>query len=97
MNKSRGMDSFWSRSRPLKCRFKRFVYSFVDRYIPGYHFFGRGVDKGGFDQGTDSYIIPPWLQDEPQPPSCKNPPARCLRMIIDENRNLSKVEYCRRQ
>jgi len=71
------------------------VKTFVDRYIPGYHFFVQTVTTGGYDQQTGLHHMPPWLQDEP-PPSDKRPPARCLRMTIDENRRLRAVEYCRR-
>ncbi|KAH9952684.1 P-loop containing nucleoside triphosphate hydrolase protein [Russula dissimulans] len=71
------------------------VKTFVDRYIPGYHIFVQGVTTGGYDQETGLHLMPPWLQDEPQP-SHKHPPARCLRMIIDENRRSRAVEYCRR-
>ncbi|KAI0000908.1 hypothetical protein BJV77DRAFT_938750, partial [Russula vinacea] len=73
------------------------VTVFVDRYIPGYHFLVPGVTSGGFDQQTGSRLIPPWMQDEPTPPIFKNPPARCLRLTIDEDRRLRKIEYCRRQ
>jgi hypothetical protein len=75
----------------------RFVNRFIDRYIPGYHFLVPGVTSGGFDQQTGSRLIPPWMQDEPTPPIFKNPPARCLRLTIDEDRRLRKIEYCRRQ
>lgn len=70
---------------------------FVDRYIPGYHFLVPGVTTGGYDQQTGSRLIPPWMQDEPTPPTFKDPPARCLRLTIDEERRPRKVEYCRRQ
>ncbi|KAI9455646.1 P-loop containing nucleoside triphosphate hydrolase protein [Russula earlei] len=73
------------------------VKMFVDRYIPGYHFFLGGVTTGGYDQRTGSRLIPPWLQDEPSPPSWKHPPARCLRMIIDQNRRTREIAYCRRE
>jgi hypothetical protein len=72
-------------------------YRLVDRLIPGYHAFGCGVTTGGYDQRTGLRIIPPWLQDEPQPQGIKHPPARCLRMTIDGNRALTAIEYIRRQ
>lgn len=37
--------------------------SFVDRYIPGYVFFGDGVTKGdlGQDDETGPRAMPPWI------------------------------------
>jgi hypothetical protein len=76
----------------------RFMHRFVDRYIPGYHFLVEGVTTGGYDEKTGSHPIPPWMLDEPQSTAWKqSPPARCLRIIIDEKRRVRKVEYCRRQ
>ena len=76
------------------------MHRFVDRYIPGYHFLVEGVTTGGYDEKTGSRPIPPWMLYEPQPTgsSLKQlPPARCLRIIIDEKRRVRKVEYCKRQ
>ena len=73
---------------------------FIDRYIPGYHFFVESVTTGGYDQQTGCRLIPPWMQDEPTMAtlaSLKDPPARCLRIMIDETRSPRKVEYCRHQ
>ena len=68
------------------------MHRFVGRYIPGYHFLGEGVTTGGYDEKTGSHLIPPWMLNEPQ-----STPAKCLRIIIDEERGVRKVEYCRRQ
>lgn len=56
--------------------------SFVDRYIPGYLFFSNGVEKGyntqsGVEPVPEKY--PPWR-------------GRNLRVTIDENRAVTKVE-----
>lgn len=53
------------------------VCSFVDRYIPGYVFFGDGVTEGGVDSGGEERR-PPWLQ-------------RGQRIEIDENREVVSV------
>ncbi|KAH9174940.1 P-loop containing nucleoside triphosphate hydrolase protein [Lactarius sanguifluus] len=37
------------------------VKKFVDRYIPGYHFFEAGIVTGGHDPQTGSRLSPPWL------------------------------------
>ncbi|KAI0302362.1 P-loop containing nucleoside triphosphate hydrolase protein [Multifurca ochricompacta] len=73
------------------------VKKFIDRYIPGYHFFGSGVVAGGYDQQTGLQLDPPWLREEgplrfPMAPEA----TRCLRITIDENRTVSEVAYCRR-
>lgn len=53
------------------------VEAFVDRYIPGYVFFGDGVTEGGVDLGGETRR-PPWLQ-------------RGQRIEIDENREVVGV------
>jgi hypothetical protein len=99
MSKSKRKYKFQAvpRLRPLiviSC----FIPRLVDRYIPGYHFLVEGVTTGGYDETTAADLIPPWMLDEPQKIGWKkSPPARCLRIIIDEKRRVRKVEYCRRQ
>jgi len=74
------------------------VKTFVDRYIPGYHFLVEGVTTGGYDEKTGFRVIPPWMQDEPQSTSTKQwPTERCLHIVIDEKRRVRKVEYRRHQ
>lgn len=53
------------------------VVSFVDRYIPGYVFFGEGVSKPFEMQGDVKH--PPWL-------------GNGLRLVIGEERELVAVE-----
>ncbi|KAK0195736.1 P-loop containing nucleoside triphosphate hydrolase protein [Armillaria mellea] len=53
------------------------VKLFVDRYIPGYVFFGEGVTEGFTD--TDGTCSPPWL-------------GNGLRIIIDEKRQVADVQ-----
>ncbi|KAK0241457.1 P-loop containing nucleoside triphosphate hydrolase protein [Armillaria nabsnona] len=53
------------------------VKLFVDRYIPGYVFFGEGVTEGFTD--TDGTCLPPWL-------------GNGLRIIIDEKRQVTDVQ-----
>jgi hypothetical protein len=91
MNKSKcehKLLGFSPRQTPniVSCRF-------VDRYIPGYHFFGAGVVAGGYDEQTGSALTPPWMQDEK--PNLLSI-ARCLRVNIDDSRRMKWVEYCRR-
>lgn len=40
------------------------VKVFIDRYIPGYHFFGDGIIAGGTDPRSGKPIRPPWLRSE---------------------------------
>ncbi|KAI9465281.1 P-loop containing nucleoside triphosphate hydrolase protein [Lactarius psammicola] len=63
------------------------VKKFVDRYIPGYHFFGAGVVTGGHDPQTGSRLFPPWLPNGETPDS----PLKFLRITIDENREVLDV------
>lgn len=58
------------------------LLSFVDRYIPGYLFFADGVEKG-FNTESGAEPVPE-----------KYPPWRGghLRVTIDENRAITKVE-----
>ncbi|KAN0126244.1 P-loop containing nucleoside triphosphate hydrolase protein [Lactarius tabidus] len=63
------------------------VRKFVDRYIPGYHFFGAGVLSGGHDPQTGAQLYPPWLPKEESPDSS----LKYLRVTIDENREVVKV------
>jgi D-glycerate 3-kinase len=63
------------------------VNKFVDRYIPGYHFFGAGVLSGGHDPQTGAQLSPPWLPKEESPDSS----LKYLRVTIDENREVVKV------
>jgi hypothetical protein len=88
MNKSKRKLGFspHQMSNNFSCRF-------VDRYIPGYHFFGAGVVAGGYDEQTGSRFIPPWMQNE-KPDLL--PIARCLRLNLDDSRRMKGVEYCRR-
>ena len=62
---------------------------FVDRYIPGYHFFGRGVLHGGIDPHTGADICLPWLsaQEESRQSNSKGR-GRLLRVIIGKEREL---------
>ncbi|KAJ3519881.1 hypothetical protein NM688_g9240 [Phlebia brevispora] len=54
------------------------VSKFVDRYIPGYIFFGDGIVKGGEDESARS-IRPPWL-------------GNGLSIQIGEKRDVLKVD-----
>ncbi|KAK0212535.1 P-loop containing nucleoside triphosphate hydrolase protein [Desarmillaria ectypa] len=53
------------------------VKLFVDRYIPGYVFFGQGVTEGFAD--ADGPCLPPWL-------------GNGLRIIVDEKRQVTEVQ-----
>ncbi|KAG7449667.1 P-loop containing nucleoside triphosphate hydrolase protein [Guyanagaster necrorhizus] len=53
------------------------VKSFVDRYIPGYVFFGQGVTEGFTD--ANGPCLPPWL-------------GNGLRVIVDEKRQVTEVQ-----
>jgi len=61
------------------------VKTFVDRYIPGYHFFGRGVRNGGADPDSGCDLIPPWI-------SGNGVDSRLLQIIIGEARQVLRVE-----
>lgn len=50
--------SFVSVSLIIDCM----IRSFVDRYIPGYVFFGDGVTKGlSGGEGAETERLPPWI------------------------------------
>ncbi|KAI0251138.1 P-loop containing nucleoside triphosphate hydrolase protein [Lactifluus subvellereus] len=70
------------------------VKLFVDRYIPGYHFFGASIVAGGYDEQTGLRLSPPWMKDEDE--IRLQEIARCLRVNIDGNRRVKGVEYGRR-
>lgn len=55
---------------------------FVDRYIPGYVFFGDGVTRGYADpaQGSDTIHTRPRWAD------------KSLRLYLDENREVTNLE-----
>ncbi|TFY80099.1 hypothetical protein EWM64_g3916 [Hericium alpestre] len=59
------------------------VKAFVDRYIPGYHFFGSGILQGGTDPLSGEKIVPPWLR-----PDNRHGAGRLLRVTIGEGREL---------
>ncbi|KAI0313025.1 P-loop containing nucleoside triphosphate hydrolase protein [Amylostereum chailletii] len=63
------------------------VKLFIDRYIPGYHFFGDGVTEGGVDPTTGARLIPPWVQG-----STSGGP-RMLRVTIGEARELLTTSF----
>ena len=52
--------------------------SFVDRYIPGYVFFGDGVTEG-YEDESGQRRLPPWS-------------GRAARIVIGEKRELLRVE-----
>ena len=62
-------------------------YRFVDRYIPGYHFFEAGVVTGGHDPQTGSQLSPPWLPIG----ETRDSSPKFLRITIDENRKVVDV------
>jgi D-glycerate 3-kinase len=46
----------------LSCIVDNIMSSFVDRYIPGYVFFGDGVTKGlSSGEGTETKQLPSWI------------------------------------
>lgn len=51
---------------------------FVDRYIPGYVFFGDGVTDG-YEETSGTRKLPPWS-------------GRALRIVIGKNRELLRAE-----
>ena len=61
--------------------------SFVDRYIPGYHFFGDGIIAGGSDPTSGSALHPPWLTSTER----GDRPASLLRVMIGEERQVVQV------
>lgn len=74
--RTKGLNSEFYRT--LLARSSTFhVVSFVDRYIPGYVFFGEGVSKPFEMQGDVKH--PPWL-------------GNGLRLVIGEERELVAVE-----
>ncbi|KAA1470539.1 P-loop containing nucleoside triphosphate hydrolase protein [Dentipellis sp. KUC8613] len=66
------------------------VKAFVDRYIPGYHFFGHGIRVGGIDPRTETPVVPPWLQKDGKGNSSGN--GKLLRVTIGEDRELVAAE-----
>ncbi|KAI0035455.1 P-loop containing nucleoside triphosphate hydrolase protein [Vararia minispora EC-137] len=63
------------------------VKAFVDRYIPGYHFFGDGILHGGLDPHTGRLLTPPW--------TCKSDgeaSSKFLRVTIGGNRQVLHVD-----
>lgn len=55
------------------------LLSFVDRYIPGYVFFGDGVTEGGY--GSDGQKkLPPWR-------------GHSLKVQINESREVVEVSH----
>jgi len=55
------------------------VVAFVDRYIPGYVFFGGGVQKGYQSRTAGTAVLPPWS-------------GRGLKITIDEHRQVTNME-----
>lgn len=55
------------------------VNSFIDRYIPGYIFFGDGVTEGWIDDCNGTRVQPPWI-------------GKGLRIMLDVDREVVKVE-----
>ena len=62
--------------------------SFVDRYIPGYHFFGDGIIAGGSDPTSGSALHPPWLSSTERG---DRPAGFLLRVTIGEERQVVQV------
>ena len=58
---------------------------FVDRYIPGYHFFGRGVLEGGVDPHTGELLTPPWVRKDGMT-------TKLLRVTIGEGREVLNTQ-----
>ena len=76
MSRSRGVFFLYAFERS---EFDFLSYSFIDRYIPGYVFFGDGVTKG-FEDDKGVTHPPRWL-------------GSGLKVSIDENRELVSTEY----
>lgn len=53
--------------------------SFIDRYIPGYVFFGDGVIEGYIEPSTGTHHPPRWL-------------GNGLKVTINEGREMVSVE-----
>ncbi|KAI0258862.1 hypothetical protein BC834DRAFT_909346 [Gloeopeniophorella convolvens] len=66
------------------------VESFIDRYIPGYHFFGMGIESGGHDPHTGSRLCPPWLPGEDEE-TTQTSKGKFLRITIDEDRQVVDI------
>ncbi|TFY58449.1 hypothetical protein EVG20_g8148 [Dentipellis fragilis] len=66
------------------------VKAFVDRYIPGYHFFGHGIRVGGIDPRTEALVVLPWLQKDSGGNASGN--GKLLRVTIGEDRELLEAE-----
>ncbi|VDB95937.1 unnamed protein product [Peniophora sp. CBMAI 1063] len=68
------------------------VKRFIDRYIPGYHFFGRGVVAGGVLPATGERVWPPWLPNlapvHPVSEASQFRPPRLLQITIGESREV---------
>ncbi|THH13258.1 hypothetical protein EW146_g6936 [Bondarzewia mesenterica] len=68
------------------------VKAFVDRYIPGYHFFGDGIASGGTDPHSGVRIQLPWLGTQgSQERTDGRDGGRLLRVTIGEGREVVQL------
>ena len=69
---------------------------FIDRYIPGYHFFGRGVVAGGVIPQNRQRTWPPWLPDlaseSATSSAARERPSMLLQITIGEDRQVLDVK-----
>ena len=67
------------------------VKVFVDRYIPGYHFFGDGILVGGMDPHTLKPIRPPWIKSNEFVGKGERR-GKLLKVVIGEGREVVNVK-----
>lgn len=67
------------------------VKVFIDRYIPGYHFFGDGIIGGGTDPRSGKPIRPPWLRRDGVEEGKGQGGGKLLKVVIGEGREVVEV------
>lgn len=65
------------------------VKVFIDRYIPGYHFFGDGITVGGMNPRSGESVRPPWLRSKQAEGDEEQRGGRLLTVVIGEERCIS--------
>lgn len=68
------------------------VKVFIDRYIPGYHFFGDGITVGGTDPRSGKPVRPPWLRSKHAEGDEEQGDGRLLKVVIGEEREVVEVK-----
>lgn len=68
------------------------VKVFVDRYIPGYHFFGDGILVGGTDPRSGKSIRPPWIRNDEIVEGEREKKGNLLEVVIGESREVVDVK-----